>query len=229
MQCIWHWRNCFYAKCFGKCLVKKHASEGPRHRADRNTLCKRANSNLKQCHCIQQPWHCFDHVNEMNHQLIAFLFFFLYFSWGNTRSSGANCPQRRSQRLPSTKWESSPQTILSPSLVSGTSCVNWKSSRRLPAKSYRWSKSTRVHQPKSRTLASGCVTIPVPVPTTCTVNTVTCLLVVLSPNATVIWVLVIEPELTASRQVLILICFSPILRGTFQLCPSHRTIVHAQC
>lgn len=54
-------------------------------------------------------------------------------------------------------------------------------------------------QPKLRTLECGCVMIQDQVHTTCTVNTETPLLLVLSLNATEIWALDIEPGLMLSR------------------------------
>ena len=81
----------------------------------------------------------------------------------------------------------------------GTFCVNWGSSRRPPARLSVLKKSWRRSPWKSRTLASGWDTTPVPVPTTCTANTVTWLWPLLSLSVTATWVPVIVPGLTVSK------------------------------
>lgn len=126
-------------------------------------------------------------------------------SWRNTRWLAVSCQPKRSHRLRYTKCEFSPQTTLSPNHGSGTSCVNWTNSRRLPAKLFQLNKFTKNRQPKSRISVFGCVMIRVLVHTTCTVNIVIWPLVVQLHSAIAIWAPVI---------VLVLIPFKWVLHFT---------------
>lgn len=107
------------------------------------------------------------------------------------RSSDANCRPKRIQIHPCSRWSSLHLITSSLSPASGTSCVNFASSRRPPVRSSQWSASMRRLHWRSRISESGSDTIHDLVHTTCTVNTATWPSEALSPNATPTWLLAI--------------------------------------
>lgn len=162
------------------------------------------------------------------------------YSWKNTKWLAASCQPRRSRKLLSTKCVSLPRITSWPSRVSGISCVNWRSSRRPLAKLFHWNKYMKLLQLKLRTLAFGCVMTRVPVPTTCTVNTVTCPLAVPWHSVTVIWVLVIVLVLTQfksskltlfqpARHVVYMSNNSTIPRSSSHWCKEYTTRAIGNC
>lgn len=110
-----------------------------------------------------------------------------------------NCQLKKIHRLRFSRWSSLHRITSWPSPVSGISFVNSASSRRQPARLCPLSVSLRRPQRKSRTLASGCVTIRVRELTTCTVNIVIWPSAVLLHNATATWHHVIVLALTQFR------------------------------
>ena len=111
----------------------------------------------------------------------------------NIASSAANCRPQHWRRHLSTRCTSMLPMKCKPSHVSGSSSANWNVWRRVQVKSSNVNWSTNANLWRWRTSASGCVTIPVQVHTTCTENTAIWRAHWPWPNAIEIWVRNIAP------------------------------------